>query len=164
MKVVRKAHREKLRENRVGVGERRCNRTCKHRFQFIFPVNQSYDWLIVTVHFNTYLSQSFGFARTEYNKPVEHVKPSCTAPFDVLTFDILTRETVFQKVGGYLRYLKKCFQVLPFSIPAVFRPFAIWLLARLFRLSALIESLAQATSATKWRNIMISSLLGYFFS
>ena len=41
MKVVRKAHWEKLRENRVGVGERRCNRACKHRFQFVFPVNQT---------------------------------------------------------------------------------------------------------------------------
>ena len=90
MKVVRKAHREKLRENRVGVGERRCNRTCKHRFQFVFPVNQSYDWLIVTVHFNTYLSQSFGFASTEYNKTCRACETllHCTFwRFDIWHFD-----------------------------------------------------------------------------
>lgn len=37
-------------------------------------------------------------------------KPSYTTPFDALTFDILTQETVFQDAGGIvggLRYLKK---------------------------------------------------------
>ena len=49
-----------------------------------------YDWSIVTVNLNTYI-----FARAETNKHAEYVKPSDTAPFDGLTFDILTRETVF---------------------------------------------------------------------
>ena len=49
-----------------------------------------YDWSIVTVNFNTYI-----FARAETNKHAEYVKPSDTASFDGLTFDILTRETVF---------------------------------------------------------------------
>ena len=49
-----------------------------------------YDWSMVTVNFNTYI-----FARAETNKHTEYVKPSDTAPFDGLTFDILTRETVF---------------------------------------------------------------------
>ena len=45
--------------------------------------------------------QSFCFARgAESNKHVEKVKPSYTAPFDILTFKILTRETVFQEVVG----------------------------------------------------------------
>ena len=49
-----------------------------------------YDWWIVTVNFNTYI-----FARAETTKHAEYVKPSDTASFDGLTFDILTRETVF---------------------------------------------------------------------
>ena len=39
---------------------------------------------------------SHRFARAETNKKkAEYVKPSDTAPFDGLTFDILTQETVF---------------------------------------------------------------------
>ena len=46
------------------------------------------------------LMTSFGFARAESDKHVKHVKPSLTVSFDVLTFHILTRKTVFQKVDG----------------------------------------------------------------
>jgi len=69
-------------------------------------------------------------------------KPSLTAPFHVLTFDNLTLETVFQDVGGEpggLRYLKRCLQDSP-----VFRSFAISLLARFFRPSALTDNLEEA--------------------
>ena len=38
--------------------------------------------------------------RADSNKNVEHVKTSYTAPFDVLTFEIFTRETVFHEVVG----------------------------------------------------------------
>ena len=37
---MRKADREKLRENREGFGERRESGACKHCFQYIFPVYQ----------------------------------------------------------------------------------------------------------------------------
>ena len=49
------------------------------------PSGMFYDRSIVTVYFNT----SF--------KKGEQVKYSYTAPLDVSTFDILTRETVFRK-------------------------------------------------------------------
>ena len=83
------------------------------------------------------------------NKHVEHLKHSYTALFDVWTFDILTRETVAQEVGGVFdgfRYLKRCLQAsLSLSLPAVFRLFSISLLAGSFRLSTLTESAAQAS-------------------
>ena len=72
------------------------------------------DWSFVTVHFNTYIvHQSFGFMSAESNKHVEHVRPFYNAPFDVLTFDILTSVVVFEevgRVGGGLKYLKRCLQ------------------------------------------------------
>ena len=37
---------------------------------------------------------TLGFICAESNKHFEHMKPSFTAPFDVLTFDILTQEMV----------------------------------------------------------------------
>ena len=49
----------------------------------------------------------------ESNKHVDNVKPFHNAPFDVLTFDILTRVMVFEEVGrveGGLGYLKRCLQ------------------------------------------------------
>ena len=49
------------------------------------PSGMFYDRSIVTVYFNT----SF--------KKGEQVEYSYTAPLDVSTFDILTRETVFRK-------------------------------------------------------------------
>ena len=102
---------KKLRENRVGVSED--GAVDPVSIALIPAPGIPYDWSIVTVYFNTCLNH------LPLRKHVECVKPSYTAPFD-----ILTRETVFQKVGG-LRYLRRCFQALPFSIPAVFRSFAI---------------------------------------
>ena len=69
--------------------------------------------------------------------PPPLVKPLYTAPFDALTFDILTQETVFQEMGG-LRHLKRCSQALPpFLSSSLFRcSFAF------FRSSELTESLA----------------------
>ena len=55
------------------------------------------DWSIVTVYFNTYVNHLASFAQSK--KHVEQVKPSNTAPFDALTFDILTQETVFSGNG-----------------------------------------------------------------
>lgn len=53
-----------------------------------------YDWSIIIGNYCDSLlqclHQSFGFAHAKSNKHVEHVNTSCTAPFDVLTFDILT--------------------------------------------------------------------------
>jgi len=46
-----------------------------------------------------HLRQSFRFVCIGSNKHVENVKPSHNAPFDVLTFDILTRVMVFEEVG-----------------------------------------------------------------
>ena len=95
------------------------------------------------------LTSTLTSLRAQTNKHAEYVKPSDTAPFDGLTFDILTRETVFyQEVSGIvdgLWYLKWCLQAAPFSHPAVSRSFAILsLLARFFHSPALTESLAQA--------------------
>ena len=84
-----------------------------------------YDWSILTVR------QSFAFLRTDSNKHVEHVKPSYTSPFDVLTFKILSPETVFQEVG-VLEYWKRWLQAAPFFLPTFFRSFAILLLAHFF--------------------------------
>ena len=65
-------------------------RICKHCFRYLIPL-----WL---VNCDSYFS--FGISRAESNKHVEHMKPSYTALFDVLTFDVLTRETIFHQVGG----------------------------------------------------------------
>ena len=59
-----------------------------------------YDWSICDSLIFQHLHQSFGFACPESNKCVEHMKPSYTAPFDVLTFDILTWEMALKEVGG----------------------------------------------------------------
>lgn len=67
-------------------------------------------WLSNCDNLLQHLRQLFGLARAEFNKHVEHMKPSYTAAYVVLTFDILTRETAFQTEGGVeggLRYLKK---------------------------------------------------------
>ena len=47
----------------------------------------------VTDNFNTYVNHLA-------NKHVGHVKPFYATPFDDLTFDVWTRETVFREVGG----------------------------------------------------------------
>ena len=47
------------------------------------------------------LASRLRFAQAETKKKVgERVKASNTANFDILTFDILTREAVFLLVGG----------------------------------------------------------------
>ena len=83
---------------------------CNHCFRYLIPL-----WL---VNCDSYFS--FSVARAESNKHVEHMKPSYIAVLDVLTFDVLTRETNFfltkWVVVGRLRYLKGCSQALPFSI------------------------------------------------
>ena len=61
-------------------------------------------------------------SRAQSNKHVEHVKPSYAAPFDVMTLDILTQETVFLEVGG-LRYLKRFLQALPCRYCSLIRYF-----------------------------------------
>ena len=55
---------------------------------------------------------------------MKRVTPSYIAYFDILTFEILTRGTVFleesEVVGGLLRYLKRYVQALHLSLPAIF--------------------------------------------
>ena len=96
-----------------------------------------------------HLNQSLGFERVESYKHGERVNPFYTAQFGTLTFDILTRETVFLEVGrvvGGLRYLKRCLQELTFSLPAVFARF-------LFRPSARTESLIRISMCTLHDNL-----------
>ena len=112
----------------------------KHCFQYLIGYTIPgipYDWSILTVR------QSFAFLRADPNKHVEHVKPSYTAPFDVLTFEILSRETVFQEVGVF-EYLKRWLKAASFFLPTFFRSFAILLLAGFFSSCSLTQSLAQA--------------------
>ena len=63
---------------------------------------------------------------------MKRVTPSYIAYFDILTFEILTRGTVFleesEVVGGLLRYLKKMRTGSPLLSSAIFS-----LLARFFR-------------------------------
>ena len=97
---------------------------------------------IVTDNFNTYVNHLA-------NKHVGHVKPFYAAPFDALTFDVWTRETVFREVGGVVggfRYLTRCLQTLYFSLTVVFRLSHSLFHSRspFFGLSALTYSLAQA--------------------
>ena len=56
---------------------------------YLYPMTDT----IVTDNFNTYVNHLA-------NKHVGHVKPFYAAPFDDLTFDVWTRETVFREVGG----------------------------------------------------------------
>ena len=79
---------------------------------------------------------------------VSSLKPSYTATLDVLTFD---RRNGFSGSGedsGWLRYLKRCFHALPFSLSAVFRLFTNSLLSPFYHSSVLTVSLAQAR--IKW--------------
>ena len=82
-------------------------------------------WLVNNCHsLLQHLCQSFGFARTESNKHVEHVNRNPPVPrtFWRLIFDILTGEMAFQWVGGVvsgLRYFKRCLNALRLSfLPA----------------------------------------------
>ena len=52
----------------------------------------------MTVYFNTHVNHLA--LHVQSKKHAKHAKPSYTAPFDVLTFDILTQETPFQEVLG----------------------------------------------------------------
>ena len=88
-------------------------------------------WLVNFDCLLQHVRQSFAVLLPDSNKHVEHVKPSYTAPFDVLTFEILSRETVFQKVGVF-EYLKRWLKAASFFLPTFFRSFAILLLARIF--------------------------------
>ena len=60
-------------------------------------------WLVNCDSILQHLCQTFDFACTESNEPVHlysmTVKPSYTAPFEIVTLDIsLTQEMVFQKL------------------------------------------------------------------
>ena len=81
-------------------------------------------------------------ARSFY-KHVEHVKPSYTAPFDVLTFEILSRETVFQEVGVF-ENLKRWLKAAPLLSSYLFWLIRYFTACSLFSTCALTESLAQA--------------------
>lgn len=100
-------------------GERRSSGTCKHYFQYFFRYTCS-CYTLWLVNCDSWLQYYVIYLASpaQAKKHVERVKPSNTAPFDALTFDILTQETVFQEMGG-LRYLKGCSQAPSFSLPAV---------------------------------------------
>lgn len=127
----------------MGAWERRSSGACKDFFQYLilgylYPMTGA----IVTDNFNTYVNHLA-------NKHVGHVKPFYAAPFDALTFDVWTRETVFREVGGVVggfRYLIRCLQTLYFSLTAVFRSSRSLFHSRslFFGLSALTYSLVQA--------------------
>lgn len=75
------------------------------------------SWLVSCDTLLKHLCQSFGFARADSYKHVEHVKPFFTAPFDVLGIDILTRETVFKEVGGVVGGVRLSLSLLPPFFP-----------------------------------------------
>ena len=106
-------------------------------FRYLIPL-----WL---VNCDSYFS--FGVGRAESNKHVEHMKPSYTALFDVLTSNVLTWETIFHEVGGSGRIVVfDSHRLYPSpSFPAVFRSFVISLPVHFFRSSALTKSLTKAT-------------------
>ena len=83
---------------------------------FSIPNRVYHTWYTLRlVNFDCLLQhvrQSFAVLLPDSNKHVEQVKPSYTAPFDVLTFEILSRETVFQEVGVF-EYLKRWLQACP---------------------------------------------------
>ena len=112
----------------------------KHCFQYLIGYTIPgipYDWSILTVR------RSFAFLRADSNKHVEHVKPSYTAPFDVLTFEILSRETVFQEVG-VCEYCKRWLQAAPFFLLTFFSLIRYFTACSFFSSCALTEILAQA--------------------
>lgn len=95
-KIVGKVDLKKLRENHLGAGVRQRSGGCKHCFHLI-RVYQLHcctqDWSIVTVYVNH-------LASGMPNKHFKHMKPSYTATFDVLTFNI----SLFRKwVGQWLQ-------------------------------------------------------------
>ena len=78
--IVRREHRESLRENRVGAGKRWRSGACKHCIRYII---RKYRLLVRLVNFNSLrqtLCQALALAGAESNKHSErHVKPSYTA-------------------------------------------------------------------------------------
>ena len=120
---------------------------CKHCFEYLIPLYQliPYDWAIVTVYYNTYVNHLA--SRAQSIKHVEHVKPSYTALFDVLPFDIEIQETVFLEGGGVvggLRYLKRCLKALPASLFPLFSACSLFHCS-LDRFSWSTESLTKAS-------------------
>ena len=75
------------------------------------------SWLVSCDTLLKHLCQSFGFARADSYKHVEHVKPFFTAPFDVLGIDILTRETVFKEMGGVVGGVRLSLSLFPPFFP-----------------------------------------------
>ena len=108
-----------------------------------------YDWSICDSLIFQHLHQSFGFACPESNKCVEHVKPSYTAPFDVLTFDILTWEMPLKEVVGAValnEVFENMFTGSPLLSSCFFLPHSLFHHQLTFFCScALTESLIEAT-------------------
>ena len=78
--------RQKLRENRYT--------------SFRYTSSWYTQWLVNSSSFLQHLRRSFGFARAESSKHVEHVNPYYTTLFYIWHFDILKQGTVFYEVGG----------------------------------------------------------------
>ena len=96
------------------------------RYQFlIYPMIGKF----VTVwYFNTYINH-LTCECPESNKHVKRVKPSYTAPFDVLTFDILTWEMVLREVGGsvaLIEVFEKMFTGSPLLSSCFFLPHSLF--------------------------------------
>ena len=118
-----------------------------------------YDWSIVTVNVNIDVNRfALRASRTQSQTNMKSVWNPPT--LHILTFNILTQETVFLEVpkeGGSLgrgvgvlcglSYLKICLQACPFCLSAVFRSLAFSPLPCFLCLFAVTESLAQATGS-----------------
>ena len=117
---MRKADQEKFRKNRVGAGERRSiveHVSIALITSFRYTSTCYAQWLVSCDSLLKHLRQSFGFARADSYKQVEHVKPFFAAPFDVLWICILTRETVFKEVGGVVGGLRLSLSLFPPFFP-----------------------------------------------
>lgn len=113
-KIVGKADRKKLLENRGGLGRERegagknCFQCCIPVYQFL--VHSMIGRSILTDYVNTYVNHVACQAQSQTN--VAGVwNPPPIAHFD----------TTNSFPGSGLRHLKKCLQALPFSLTAVFR-------------------------------------------
>lgn len=139
-KIVGKADRKKLLENRGGLGRER-EGAGKHCFQCCIPV---YQFLvhsmigrsILTDYVNTYVNHVACQAQSQTNMAGVW-NPPTIAHFD----------TTNSFPGSGLRHLKKCLQALPFSLTAVFS-----LLAPAFFSTALTEDMAQVTFEFNFAN------------
>ena len=116
----------------------------------------------MTVFFNPNVNHLASRAQSKTH--VEHVKPSYTAPFDVMTLDILTQETVFLEVGG-LRYLKRFLQALPCRYCSLIRYFtALSLFSLVCRLRAWHSLGKRERSKQERRHRDYAGLLQLFFT